>query len=317
MSKLVGRYTLEELHLKELDGSRPLIENLLYERDSVLMVGKEKSNKTTFWLQACCALTSGEPFLGQYDVSRPVDCVYLQAEGKLASTKQCTERMTSVIPCNKTKLSILYYPSIPLSKEDGLAQVKLDIDGWRRPELIVIDPLYQCMTGDISSQADSSAMTASLRNLSEYYECSIVLIHHAHRPKRTESGVIMEEGDDSIFGSFVWKAWPDSVMLIEKVQGNKLYRKFSCNTQRMGNIIESIDMVLVEPNPFYLQLRGGQQVDQIILGIMNSEPLSITQLSTATGRDRHLISEALQRLIYQQKVVCVNSGKKPLLFLKK
>lgn len=317
MSKLIGRYTLEELHVKELDGSRPLIENLLYERDNVLQVGKEKANKTTFWLQACCALTSSEPLFGQYDVPRPIDVVYLQAEGKLASTKQCTERMTRVIPCDKSKFSILYYPSIPLNSEPGLLQVKSDIDSWRRPELIVIDPLYQSMQGDICSQEQSSAMTASLRLLSEYYKCAIVLIHHAHRPKRAETGAIIEEGDDSIFGSFVWKAWPDSVFLIEKVQGNKLYRRFSCNTQRMGNVVESVDLTLVEPDPFYLQLRGGQPIDALVDSKLDGTPLSIAEIVSLVNKDRHYVSEALQRLQHQGKVACVNVGQKPLKFIKK
>ena len=317
MSKLSGRYTLEELIVKELEGGKPLIENMLYERDNNLTVGMEKTNKSTFWLQACCALTSGEPFLNEFDIPRAIDCVILQAEGKLASTKQNAIRMKNVIPCDKSKLSILYYPNIPLNTIEGLSQIKSDIDAWRRPELIVIDPLYQSMQGDISSQQDSSSMTANLRDLSEYYHTAIVLIHHAHRPRRSESGQLMDEGDDSVFGSFVWKACPDSVFLIERVRGHRNNRKFSCNTQRMGNVVEQLDLVLIEPEPFYLQIREGQPLDSIIESKMGYASFTILDMiSMTSGRSRQHISNSLARLIHAKKVKILNVGKKPIIYQK-
>src|SRR3990167_8740281 len=159
MSKLSGRYTAEELLTTKFSGSNPLIENFLYERDNILLVGKEKANKSTLALQICCHLTSAEPFLGEYEIPRAIDCAYIQAEGKLASTQSNLKNMTKVIPIDKSKLLFLYYPAIPLNKPEGLAQIKSDIESWRKPELLVVDPLYQSMTGDISHQPDSTAMS--------------------------------------------------------------------------------------------------------------------------------------------------------------
>jgi hypothetical protein len=316
MSKLSGRYTAEELLNAELQGSNPLIEQFLYERDNILLVGKEKANKSTLALQMCCSLSSAEPLFGEYDVPRPINCVYIQAEGKLASTQSNLRQMTRVIPIDKTKILFLYYPSIPINRPEGIHQIFKDIDSWQRPEVIVIDPLYQSVAGDISSQPDSSAMTANLRHLSEKYECSIILVHHAHRPRKDKEGSIIDEGDDSIFGSFVWKAFPDSVWLIEKVQGHKAHRRYSCSTQRMGNVVESVDLNLVEPSPFYLQIREGKPIDIVIEGNLNCEPFTIADIVSRTGRHRRHISESLYRLIHQGKVSILDDKSKPILFKK-
>ena len=316
MSKLSGRYTAEELLTTKFSGSNPLIDRFLYERDNVLLVGKEKANKSTLAMQICCHLTSAEPLFGEYEIPRAIDCAYIQAEGKLASTQSNLKNMTRVIPIDTSKLMFLYYPSIPINRSEGLKQILSDLDSWRRPELIVVDPLYQTIAGDISSQPDSTNMTANLRGLSEHFNCAIMLVHHAHRPHKDKDGSIIDEGDDSVFGSFVWKAFPDTVMLLEKVKGYKNYRRYSCMTQRMGNVVEELDLLLVEPEPLYLQIREGQPVDSLIESNMNCDPFTIADIVNRIGRDRKLVSSALHRLVYQKKVSIISTNTKPILFQK-
>ena len=316
MSKYVGKYTATELLSTEFKGTNPLIQNLIYERDNVLLVGKEKANKSTLALQMCCHMTSNqEPFLGEHEIPKSIDVVYLQAEGKIAQTQSNLRNMTKVIPCNSEKLLFLYYPSIPLNTETGLQTVINEIDSWRRPDLIVIDPLYQTMIGKIEDQESSSKMTASLRTLSEHYQSTILLLHHAHRVKRDDNNNIIEEGDDSIFGSFVWKAFPDSVLLIEKVRGNKLQRRLSCNTQRMGNVIESIDLQLIEPSPFYLDVRGAPPCVDLVYHNLNGDT-SMKDLIIATGKSRQTVTSAINTLIGQNKATRKNPGENPAIWTK-
>lgn len=316
MSKLAGKYTAEQLLTTELSGSKALIEGFIFERDNILLVGKEKANKSTFAMQMCCHLTSAEPFLGEYEIPRAIDVAYIQAEGKLASTKSNLTNMTKVIPIDKKKLMFLYYPSIPLNKNEGVNQIIADLDSWRKPELIVVDPLYQSMSGDLSSPIDASAMTANLRRMAEHYNCAILLVHHAHRAKRNKEHDIIDEGDDSVFGSFVWKAFPDTVMLIEKVKGSKLHRKYSCGTQRMGNVVEELDLNLVEPSPFYLQIKEGQPIDALVLGNLppNPIPFTIQEIAAKTYKHRRHVSESLYRLIAREKVRILDDSTKPIQF---
>lgn len=317
MSKaIVGSYTFEELVNLESNQTEPLIENFLYDMDHILLVGKEKANKSTLALQICCHLTAAEPLFGQFNVPRAHDVVYIQAEGKRESTKQNIINMTKVIPCDKTKARLLYYPAIQMNRMAGLKQIMDDIDAWRRPSVIVVDPLYQSMAGKIEEQESSSLMTAALRQLSDRYQAAIVLIHHSHRAKRGENGQIIEEGDDSVFGSFVWKAFADTVLLIQKVKGNPHFRKLSCDTQRMGNVVPELSLQLIEPTPFYLKLRDTdthQPVDEVVIGAMKQDS-TIDQLVALTSKSRRHVTEALWRLKESGRVVVKNEGQKPIIW---
>lgn len=316
MSKLVGKYTAKELLNTELLGSKPLIENFLYECDNVLLLGKEKANKSTLALQICCHLSCAKPLFNQFEIPRAINCVYIQAEGKLGSTQTNLRNMLKSIPCDPENILFLYYPNIPLNKPEGLEQIIRDIESWKKPELIVVDPLYQSMSGDICSQEESSNMTGNLRLLAQTYSAALILVHHAHRPFKNQEGEIIDEGDDSVFGSFVWKAFPDTVFLLEKVKGHSHYRRFSCSTQRMGNVVSELELMLIEPEPFCLSLRDGQPIDQLIELNIGSTPISIKELIDKTGRSRQNIHYAIQRLLSKGRILKAPSSNSALLYWK-
>lgn len=314
MTRSPGGITFQDLLNEPDEQSAPLIENLIYDRDNVMLIGKEKANKSTLALQMVCNLTSGEPLFGQFNVPNAVDCVYLQAEGKRDNTKRNLRNMMKVVPCDPSKAKLLYYPSIQMNKPDGLNRVIAEIDNWRKPKLIVIDPLYQSMAGKIEEQEASSTMTANIRLLADRYECAILLLHHAHRPRRNDSGEVIDEGDDSVFGSFVWKAFPDTVLLISKVQGHKLHRRLSCGTQRMGNVMPELELTLIEPEPFYLKIRDDEKpIDDLVYKSL-TELSTIDTLVLNTGKSRRHVTEALWRLTHHNKARILNPGQKPILW---
>ena len=243
MASLHGKYLATDLLALDLKGGTPLIDGLLWEQDTVMLVGKEKSGKSILGMQMACALTAGHPFLGQFEVPHPVYVAYLQAEGKLYNTKSNLERMLRAVPCDPVKLCFFYYPSIALDVEADLIQVKAQLDSWHRPEVLIIDPLYMAMAGDMIDNQDARRMVAALRQLAENYHATLLIIHHAHRPLYDKkSGQIKEEGDDSIFGSFVWKAFPDNVFLLQKRAGK--VRQFLAETQRMDKSPTELTLTL-------------------------------------------------------------------------
>ena len=316
MSKLTGRYLARDLVTADLKGSSPLIENLLFERDNTILLGKEKSSKSILALQMACALSSGCPFLNSFNVPKPVDVVYLQAEGKLSGTRDNLLNMSRIVDVDLDRLMFLYYPSIPLDTKIGYTEIVSQINSWKRPEVIIIDPLYMAMSGDLKDDVASRRMVENMRMLSETYQATLVLVHHAHRPVRRE-GVTINEGDDAIFGSFVWKAFPDNLIMLEKVQGHKNNRRLSCSTQRTGAIHEASELVLIEPTPLYFELRGdGLPIDDLVLGNLDTEPMTVKMLSEKIKRTYHYVFNSLYRLQNQRKVVRLNPGKNPAYFIK-
>lgn len=282
MSKYAGKYTGRELLATELKGTDPLIEKVLFERDNIIILGKEKSSKSILSLQMACALTSQEPFLGEFNVPTKCSVVYIQCEGKLASTQNNFRNMTKSLDCDLDNILFLYYPSIELDTEEGVKKVCDEIDSWKRPDVIFVDCLYMAMRGKMEDSTDAKRFVSHIRLISEYYQCTIPLVHHSHRIKVVD-GKVIDESDDSIFGSFVWKAYPEHILLLEKVRGHSGWRKLSCATHRSSgsDIIDSVDLVLVEPSPLYFDFRNDQTPsDKVVLSVLGNEPFTREEIST-------------------------------------
>ena len=262
MSKLSGFYPGDDFLKREFQKTGPIIESVLYEKDNIIILGREKTGKSILSMQMMCHLTTQEPFLGKYEVKRPCNVAYIQGEGKVEETQQRLRNMHKAIDLVESRYGIFYYPSLPVDTQEGLSILQNAIDFWKKPDVIFLDPLYMMMQGDLIDNKEARRMVSHLRILSEYYQATIVVIHHGHRPFRNETGDYVHEGDDSIFGSFVWKAYPDHILNLERVKNGKFYRKLSCDTHRSGNIIESLDLTFVQPDPLFFEIRGdGRPVD--------------------------------------------------------
>jgi len=315
VSKLSGKYLASELLTIDLKGSEALIDQILFERDNTILLGKEKAGKSIFSMQMACSLTSGSPLLNEYKVKAPCDVVYIQAEGKLSGTRDNLKNMTKVIDCDFSKLLYLYYPSIPLDTEQGYNEIIAQISSWRRPEVIFIDPLYMSMSGDMKDDVASKKMVENLRMLSEIYQATIVVVHHAHRPIRMKDHSIVDEGDDSIFGSFVWKAYPDNIILIQKVTGNKYQRKISCSTQRSGKTIEGIDIMFIEPTPLYFKIKDDSRpIDDLVLANTTKEGCNAEDIRKTIDKSYKHTLDAYHRLQTAGKVARLNPHKNPAIF---
>lgn len=320
MPSLTGRYLLSDLLSKELPGHSPVVEGLIWERDNIVLVGKEKTGKSIFSMQLACSLTSCHPFLGEYNIPKPLVVAYIQAEGKLADTKWSLERMLRTIPCDQSKLSIFYYPGLSIDTDEGLKFLKSEIDAWQKPDAIFLDPLYMLMQGDLIDNQDARKMVFNLRSLSEYYQALIWIVHHAHRPKfDPKKGIILEEGDDAIFGSFVWKAYPDNVYLLQKTVGSKQGRTLHGGTQRMDRVADRFDFLLQgsasQDDALYFELLPDTRANTT--KIMEHFPdngftITIPDLVTKTGYSRATIWSIINRLSQSGNIVTSDRQAHPI-----
>lgn len=243
-----GIYTVRELLKLEIKCS-PLVEGLLWERDNVFLVGGEKAGKSILAIQLAFSLTSGQSFLGEYTVVKPSKVLYIQAEGKLGETRDRIEKMLVANDCDIDNLHIAYFPHIALDTPDGYNMLVKYINDFKiEPNVVIFDPLYHCMQGSLIDEHAARKMTTHLRELGEKLSATIIVVHHTHKPIRTQNGNIIDEGDDGIFGSFVWKAWADHTLLFRVNKSTKV-RVLSCNTQRSGKVVESEELLLID-TPF-------------------------------------------------------------------
>ena len=318
MSKLSKAYPGTDFLDIEFKGSNPLISSLLFEKDSIIILGREKSGKSILSLQLMCHLTTQEPFLGKYEVHRPCNVAYVQGEGKIEGTQSNLKMMSKAIDIDPSRYSIHYYPSLPLDTEEGLASLVSSINSWKKPDVIFLDPLYMMMSGDLINNQDARRMVSNIRALSQIYDATIILVHHGHRPKRNQSGDYIIEGDDSIFGSFVWKAYPDHILNLERVKNAKFRRKLTCDTQRMGNIIDSIDLSFIQPDPLFFEVStDGRPIDDSVLNAYsNTEPKEIEHISNFLRIHYDTAWSATKRLKSSGNITLVNPHEKPHKYLR-
>ena len=298
----------------------PLIDGFVWKGDNIFLVGKEKSGKSILAIQFACALTSGQPLFGKHEVKKTQRVLYVQLEGKLSETKERFLNMLKVNDANLDKLYLGYYPSLALDTPAGIDTLSKDLEtvGFC-PEVIIIDPLYHAMEGELTQDRDARHMTANLRRLGMMYSCTIIVVHHAHRTRRTESGDILDEGDDAIFGSFVWKAWADHTLLFRKTKENS--NMLTCGTQRSGKVTEKTELILVSEEQLSFELKEGHQTPSNVgildllteagpAGMLRPDIMAAAKLGEST------VDRALRKLI-ESGLVVKDRTKRPSVYWKK
>jgi len=174
-------------------GPQILGDGILPRACKLVVYGKEKTRKSFLSMQLCKCVGRGETFLG-IDTTQGRS-VYIQSELSAAAVQQ---RMKA--DWGDGFVANAY--SLKLDERQG-AKDFLDSVAEVNPDLVVIDPLYKVLTGDLN---DASAVQVVLDVLDEAIEetgTSVVLVHHENREGKVQgSGRILQ--------------WPDGVLHMRK-----------------------------------------------------------------------------------------------------
>jgi hypothetical protein len=234
-----------------------MVENIIREKDSVILVGNEKSGKSLFIFQLMAALTSGQAFLDHYKIEKNYKVVYIQLEGELNDSQDRMKRMIKTQELHPENFLLMFFP--PLEMHGNTYRIKLQETiqtKWgkdKKPDLVIFDPLYFCFTGSLSDDELVRKFIGNLRSFKEVLDCAIILVHHTHKQKWTSDGFMIDEGDEALFGSKFFKAWADHILMFI-YDKKKDIRILSCSTQRSGNIVKECVLKLIEPDPLYFEI---------------------------------------------------------------
>lgn len=282
-----------------------LVENFLWRGSISILVGPEKVCKSIFTSQKAMAMTTGESFLGCFDIVKPLNVLYIQAEGDMGETK---ERVQKAIKDNgiqwNPELWRHHFPAALCLDVDG----ELDYDGNYptgtynelvnridkdefHPDVIIIDPLYMSLAGGLIPDEPARAFCRNMRRLKEKYNCAIMVVHHQHRPVKNQFGGYVEEGDNAIYGSSMWKNFASHVIRISSVdkngkyispekEGDVKYRKITCATQRNNNVIKKLILKLNQ-DPLFFEIENLNSTNQTIDIVLGN----IKALGSATTKD--------------------------------
>lgn len=311
--------SLRELTSIDTVEDQYLVEGFLWERDHIVILAKEKVGKSILSMQMACAMSSGKPFLGEYGVFEPMEVAYISTEGKQHQLIERFKSMLGTVEAGMDRLHVLSTHSVALDTNDGLQLIEELLDKQNlHPKVIFLDPLYMSMQGDLSDNRASRDMSRNIRKLGEKYEAAIILVHHEHRQKRAEDGAVIEEGDNAIMGSFVWKAFPDHVIHLRKLPDNT--RLISCSTQRDTRVVQDMKLELVSV-PLHYKILGNPDkpvsVDQILESITKNGPINTKELTLATGLALPTIKRGLAYLQRPNvnKIKRENPGHRPTYYV--
>jgi len=245
--------TFNELMSLPTQENNYLIENLLWERQVVILLAREKVGKSVLSKHMACSLSSGEPFLNTFHVKRPLRVLYIQLEGDMYETNDRLKRMKMGVKVNPDNFFFMFKPRIYLDIEVEMMRLCAEIDEMDvRPDVIFIDPLYTAIKGSISKDDVASSLIGNLRLMQQRYRCSMMLVHHAHKPIRHKEGFFIDEGDDAIMGSSYLKNFANHVILLTKDKHG--VRTMGCTTQRNGDVFKDIKLEMIQPEPLMFKL---------------------------------------------------------------
>ena len=180
----------------------PIIEGVMYPQDYILITAQQKRGKTILAQQLACALSSGTPFLGTFEVTRPVKVWYLATEGRIDSMKDRFIRMSkgvTIIPRN-----VLFIPTFfRFNTEEGRKSLlELQKDNFDDlPDVVIVDALYRAVKGSIKDDNIVNDFHHIITEFANISNAAIVVVHHLRKPSKDRDGKQFDQSDDDVFGS--------------------------------------------------------------------------------------------------------------------
>ena len=248
-------YSGEELLNAEFPPREFIINNFLREKDSLIIAAPPKTGKSVYVLQKVFSLTSGDPFLDQFDINRVCKVFYVQLEGTVDDTQDRVKRMMRTVPFNPQNFALFFSSPIALEEISSCKMLMDQINATFKPDVIVIDPVYFAMRSSLSDDEAVRGFVGNLRVMQDFYKCVIILVHHTHKGRfELKKGKVIkfDEGDDAVFGSVFFQAWATHQILLQRNPDTKIVQ-VGCKLQRAGDIVPNLELILRQPDPLYFE----------------------------------------------------------------
>jgi len=175
----IRRRRFVELSLADLanvTAPRWLVDELLPEKGLAVVYGQPKSCKTFWALDLSLSIANGCDF---HDLrTRQGRVTYVAAEGGVARLKDRVQAWKKARNVETTATTPWWLVSnrVDLTSSNELKAFIDSIDGPR--DLIVIDTLARCMSGDENTQKDMSAFVAGCDEIRTKTRAAVLVVHH-------------------------------------------------------------------------------------------------------------------------------------------
>lgn len=227
----------------------PLVEGLVYQGHVTFIAGEPGGGKSIIATQLALALSAGEPAFGSMAVKGPKRVYYLQLEGSYPDTIDRMRRMRTKVGINTDNIAWDFRTGLDLLDNTQGAALLADIATWGVPDLLIVDPLYQAVFGELSAELPTKALlrfidVARLR----FPDLAILLIHHTKKATFTVINGKKVKEEDPFYGSQWLKAYVDASYLLRQPETGR-YKDHVFLTNRKDRYSVAVKELLLHYDP--------------------------------------------------------------------
>lgn len=219
--------TLEEILSRRPNPPTPLVaDGILYAKTKMVIYGRYKALKSMLGLDMAFALASGHDWIGFHTQPSGIRVFYLQLEipyGLLRTrlAKTWKGRQNNQQPMDHENLRFWTQHFLKLDQSAGIHILDHYL-GQYKPDLLVVDPLYKVLSGNMLQAVDVQRVLDNLDMMIAKHNISVVMVSHT-RKGMADMG---EWGSDDLIGSVFLSAWADTIIKVERRGEDRLAIKF-------------------------------------------------------------------------------------------
>lgn len=301
------------------DGVSWLVSDWLPDQSITFLISPPESYKTWILLDLAVSISSGLPFLGQFDVNSKGATLIIQQED---SHSGLTDRLSLIVE-QKLGLSttidgddwqiptlpdlpIYIHPSRMLRFDDKkvLEELEKQIEVLK-PKVVMIDPLYSTTQGADNYMADLAGKMMVLKEWRDKYGCSFVIAHHSKKNLDPDSTAREDSWGSQFLNAFLEAGWqirrnprlaPNEIVVRRhsKVMGNQspISLTFDISTQYPMKYEVSARSYDVQTNTGATR----QPAQANLLDMLHNGDMSQADICEQTGKSKSTISRQIRQL---------------------
>jgi RecA-family ATPase len=203
------------------DPRKALIEGLAYENAAYLYYAKDGVGKSLLLFQAICEASNQLPVFGYFNCPKPLKTLWIQSERNVDEIGERLQRFgrvfkpnySNIIVTDKLQGSDLKSVESRNRFIEMLDKITNQAGGF---DLIVLDPIYALVSGELTSDDAASYITRFSTALQNRYNASVIVIHHSNRGSRiAKTG---ERTGEDLYGNRFLSAHFSGIFKIARLQ---------------------------------------------------------------------------------------------------
>lgn len=292
----------------------PLVEGIIYPNNYILLVAEEKVGKTLLSQNLTCSCSRGTPFLNTFEIPHPIKTWYMPTEVREEQLKERFIRIGGRLGIDNKNICLIptfFKYNTELGRQSLDEIIKL---APFKPDLIIIDALYKAVKGSIRNDDVVAEFHDQMDYLMRELNCAILVVHHLTKPTRNnDNGNYYNRSDKDVFGSAYLTAGVDHVFRLEKCNKNPKDLILKCDTQRSGDIVDTLRLKLDDYSLTYEIVTVALETENDILDLLRKHPegLDVMDIKKKLKKSKSTISPLLTKLCDEGKIE--KFGTKPVL----